>query len=277
MIEGRFGLFGDHKITPTTCSGYLVTLSPGDEQLAAIVLDLPERGLTPCLCPSSLLEDVAIEAMKTYAKEQYDKRKARSIIDMPVESVPAWRGDVEGHLLIGGRKGFKGRIVDSQMLASLKGGCVRTGANSSQSFYTLHRYFCISEKQLDNKAHVVIGTRLGMRVCPGGVREVKSLVQLGGVALNNQLVYHRTIHDTLLALDNAGKLPPPSIDEQVIQISIGGDIDAMMIENFLPTPCQEKCGKVDIAINCARGFDVDKSVKTSRVKELLRCKCRPKK
>ena len=113
---------------------------------------------------------------------------------------------MEGHLLIGGRKGFKGRIVDSQMLASLKGGCVRTGANSSQSFYTLHRYFCISEKQLDNKAHVVIGTRLGMRVCPGGVREVKSLVQLGGVALNNQLVYHRTIHDTLLALDSADSL-----------------------------------------------------------------------
>ena len=86
MIEGRFGLFGDHKITPTTCSGYLVTLFPEDEQLAAIVFDLPERGLTPCLCPSSLIEDAAIEAIKTYAKEQYDKRKGRSIIDMPVES-----------------------------------------------------------------------------------------------------------------------------------------------------------------------------------------------
>ena len=93
---------------------------------------------------------------------------------------------------------------------------------------------------------------------------LRAMIGLGWTAVKSRLAYHQTVQDALRALHRASKLGPPSFEEEVLQISIGGNVESMMIGNFLPSPCQLRGGEHDPTIRCAHGFKVEKSMKTSQ-------------
>mmetsp|Transcript_35897 Transcript_35897/g.75569 ORF Transcript_35897/g.75569 Transcript_35897/m.75569 type:complete len:195 (+) Transcript_35897:276-860(+) len=150
-LLGSVGILRDGKFPLLHCTGDLVNILPQDHEddnkYAMLVLNLPtEEDPIPCLCPMHLLDTEAIQAAARVAKIKKDCRKSifsRAATEISVTSVPARRGDVEGHLLLSGPKNIKGRVVGDNMLTSLKAGCIRVGAHSQQAYYTLDRRFSI--------------------------------------------------------------------------------------------------------------------------------------
>jgi len=135
-FEGLVALFCDCSTKITHCRGYFVSACPDCKGSALIVLDIPGKGITPCLCPSALLDNSIQNEVKAMAMIQGDKRREifrRSADNMAIKSVPVHRGNVQGHLLLSGPKGVMGRVVDSCMMASLEGGCLREG-NGNQTY-----------------------------------------------------------------------------------------------------------------------------------------------
>ena len=111
-------------------------------QPAVVVLEIPERGMIPCLCPVSLLDKPTVEAGKILTKELNNKLKVmfgRSMHNLLIRSMPVHRGNVRGHLLLTGPKPIRGRVVDTRMLTSLTAGCLRIGAHSERAFYPARR------------------------------------------------------------------------------------------------------------------------------------------
>mmetsp|Transcript_16202 Transcript_16202/g.34199 ORF Transcript_16202/g.34199 Transcript_16202/m.34199 type:complete len:367 (-) Transcript_16202:3014-4114(-) len=273
IIGGSVGIVSNDIVTTINCSGYLISICPNDSSSAVIVLEIPQTGAIPCVCPTNLLDDPTINAGKALMKEQEDNRRVRfgrSLLNVQIDSVPVARSGMHGHLLLTGPNKLKGRVVDSKMLSSLEGGCLKTGQHSSQAYYTLDRIFSAQRDKLHKTARLIVDTHQGMRTCPVGRQEVQQMIQCGQLAVDSRLVYHRLLNDAIVALDKAGDLPPPSIDERILQLSIGGDPESMMVGRFLP--CRGLSSKPDVTIRCACGFAVDGTT-PPEVRTLLRRRC----
>lgn len=245
-----------------------------DHDSAVLVLDIPGRGRIPCLSPTSILDSRTINQYRKSSKEKGkdDGRKAlfrRSTKIFAVNSAPALRDDnVHGHLLCDGPRNFKGRVVDDQLLWSLKAGCLRVGLHSLKAYYTLDRPFYVDKTKLRDVACLLFSSAYGIQLCAAGRDDVKRLIGIGNMAINSQLIFHETIKSAIISLDNASGLEAPEIDDVMFQLSIGGDPDALMLGQFLP--CKKMCGHPDITVRCACGFTVE-GIKAS--KGLLRRMC----
>ena len=75
IFEGSVVICGDNDITVTDCTGYLVSLCPGPDSCAVVVLDIRGKGLVPCLCPLPLIDESSMKACRIFNEGQYDKRK----------------------------------------------------------------------------------------------------------------------------------------------------------------------------------------------------------
>lgn len=263
------------------CTGYVVTLHPDYATDAVVVIEMAGREPVPCLCPLFLLDEPTINAAKEMSKGQFNKKKM--IFSCPpqnvsIESVSVHRGDVHGHLLLSDRKGVKGRVVDNQMLESLKGGCLRIGDHSREAFYTLNRFYSLDTERLKQHAHVLLSSPDGIIGLLADHAETDQIIRMGEMAVLSHLVYHQSINEALEALNQASNLPSPSVKECKLQLSIGGDVDLMAIGNFLP--CALRSDNHSISVRCACGFesDGDPSPEVKRlVKRLLRRRCNRKK
>lgn len=282
IIGASIGLCSNDGVNLTGCNGYVVSLLPFDESLAVVVLEIPDRDMIPCLCPTALLDYASIKAAEALMNKLRDDRKeryCRSTGTISITSIPACRGDVQGHLLLTGPKTIKGRVVDTRMLASLEAGCLRIGdhaQSNGHAYYTLDRLLSVNGGNLKNTAHVLINSSSGIRLLPAaGPVEVGKIMSWGQSAIENRLEYWHSLREAIIALHQASNLPPPSIDERVLQVAIGGDpSDSMMVGKFLPClPCQGQSNDRDINTRCACDFTVDDNKKEG-VKELLRCRCK---
>lgn len=258
------------------CIGYMVSLHPKDKATAIIVLDITGRGMIPCLCPTHFLDDATIEEGHVSMKGYYDKKKdmfCRAYHDIEFPTVAVYRAvgveEVRGYLLVDGK--FKGRVVDSKMMSSIEAGCLRIGAHSNQAFYTLSRTYSISREELKVNAHVILDTTTGIRLCKAARADVDKLVNWGELAIDGRLSNHQTKAKAICALDRASRLPQPSISERVLQVSIGGNPDNMVVGKFLP--CQGLCENPNVDIRCACGFVACDEEDKERVRSLLRRRC----
>ena len=95
------------------------------------------------------------------------------------------------------------------------------------------------------------------------------MIRLGTAAVRNELKYHKTMPEVITALESAD-YAPIELREKLLQISVGGDPESMLIGRFLP--CLGKLEKPQRAVGCACGFAVDIKLQTSQ-KQLLRRKC----
>lgn len=158
------------------------------------------------------------------------------------------------------------------MLESLKNGCLVTGGQSNQAYYTLDRAYCLDEGEMKNKVHIVVYSSEGIVLFGAGKGDYDTIVRLGQEAINSRRRYHKSVLSALSALNEAGNLPPPSPEERMFQLSIGGDVDALVVGKFLPCNGQLQSSKL-YPKSCACGFEVQKSLLTSKVRWLLKCKC----
>jgi hypothetical protein len=273
IIGASIGLCSNDGVNPTDCNGYVVSLLPSDASLAVVVLEIPNRDMIPCLCPTALLDDAAIKEAEALMNRLRDDRKGRycrSANSISVKSIPARRGDVQGHLLLTGPKTIKGRVVDARMLESLKAGCLRIGDHAQSighSYYTLDRLLSVNRGNLKNTVHLLLNSSSGIRLCLAGPVEVGKIIGWGQSEIENRLEYWHSLREAINALHQASNLPAPSIDERVLQVAIGGDsADSMTVGKFIP--CQgRRCNPW-----CACDFTVDDDQKEG-VKEMLRCRC----
>mmetsp|Transcript_35897 Transcript_35897/g.75572 ORF Transcript_35897/g.75572 Transcript_35897/m.75572 type:complete len:107 (+) Transcript_35897:923-1243(+) len=104
--------------------------------------------------------------------------------------------------------------------------------------------------------------------------DVQTMVRLGEAAILNRLVYHHSIQSALLALDQSANHLTPTIDDRMLQVSLGGDPDLLVVGKFLP--CQRLSSNPDIRIRCACGLRVKDTPRTSQLKGFLRCRCKNK-
>ena len=68
----------------------------------------------------------------------------------------------------------------------------------------------------------------GMKLCPIG-RDVDTMIRLGDLTIQSRLKLHKSTSKEILELDRAGTLGPPSLEEELLQISIGGDLRTMNV------------------------------------------------
>ena len=177
-----------------------------------------------------------------------------------------------GNLLLGGPKGVRGRVVDDKMLNALCSGCLLVGVHSKQAFYTLERVFSVQNQQLKDTYHSLFGSSDGIKLCKAGMAEINTIRGVVDVLISNRLQYHKSIKRAVQALEQAGNMTAPTIEERVFQVAIGGDIDSLMMGKFLPCDgCQHT---PDVNIRCACGFQVEGRTPTKEEKELLRSKCK---
>lgn len=269
------------------CTGYLMSICPDDNVdgtgWAVILLEIPNQGLVPFLSPDSMIEEKAIKAIKTkvnsetYHKKPSARKECRKNTEIiSANSTAASCMGVQGNLLIDGPNNIKGRVVDNDMLAALEQGCLRKGTNAKQSFYTLDRRYESNRDHLMDIAQMIVESNDGIpKSCPAGRTGVDTIIRMGEAAIVSRLRWHRTILEAIISLDEASKLPPPSIDERLFQISIGGDPELLQIGRFLP--CQHMKEHPDITIRCACGFEVkDTSLPQDEVHNILRRQCHRK-
>ena len=148
---------------------------------------------------------------------------------------------------------MKGRVVDDCMMDALKAGCFRIGDRTSRSFYTLNHIYSVDERHLQEIAHTIIKSGHGLRLTPANPRDVKLMIRCGQMAIESRLVYHNSVHGAVVSLDNA-RNEEPSTEERMLQLSVGGDPNSMMIGRFLP--CQATQNSPDVKLRCACGFAV---------------------
>jgi len=102
---------------------------------------------------------------------------------------------------------------------------------------------------------VLMSSTRGTRLFLANRFDVDAMIRLGTSAIESRLVYHRTIQEAISALDRASSLPTPSLKERVLQLSIGGDTESMMVGRFIP--CSGGSDKPDIKLRCACGYVAD--------------------
>lgn len=278
IFKGRILNSPSNNKSATECiTGYLVSLIPDNNESVIVVIDVPGRGMIPCICPTSMLDEPTTEGGRKKSKPIFDKGKVkylRTTRKLTIESVSGRIGDDECHLLIDTIKSIKGRLVDKCMLTSLEGGCLRIGTHTEYSaFYTLPRQYIVKKDRLKHTAHLLVDSPQGIILCPAGRSGVNQISNWGELAVDSRLVHHKTLKKAIVALSLAGSLPVPSIDECVLQVAIGGDPDSMMIGNFIP--CQGLRNKPNINVRCACGFVVGSSptVSNNILRHLLRPRC----
>ena len=173
-------------------------------------------------------------------KGDYDGRKLehnRSPMHVTVTSTFAQKGRCRGHLLTSGPKCFSGRVVDTRMLKSIEAGCLRLGGDeSSKNYYTLDRLYSLQKTKLRKSIHVLKDSAEGIQLVRGSQVHVEKMIKLEEKLTLFHLHRHRTIHEAVSALHQAADLPPPSLKERMMQVSIGGNPNDMMVGKFLP--CQ---------------------------------------
>ena len=277
IFEGTICVDSEGSRKNVRCRGYLVTVSD-ENDFAVVVLDIPERGMIPCLCPIAIIDEHTTKAYQKTLKEKgiSDGRRVmhcRSMNIVSISSLPACIEDdgVHGHLLLDGPNNVRGRVVDTRMLTCLEAGCLRTGAHAIQTYYTLNRPWCVDTEELANNSRLLLDTPTGIWECSTGKQDVKRLVSMGQFANESRVIFHKTITKAIIALDKARKLPPPTVDDILLQVSVGGDTDALTMGQFLP--CKQHRDHPDIRIRCACGFVVDGIPKG---KGLLRRLCQRK-
>lgn len=265
------------------CCGHLVSICPDGSGWAVIVLDVPgQGGRVPIVCPDSLLEEKAIKAIKmkvnseSYHKKPSSTESRKNTEKISVKSTAASCMGVQGNLLTDGPNNIKGRVVDDDMLDALEKGCLRRGTDSTQSFYTLDRRFSKEKNKLLDVALMAVESHDGVpKICPAGRSGVDILLRLGESAIFRRLVYHQAMSQAIQTLDGASKLPPPSLDDQLLQISIGGNPKLLQMGRFLP--CQRMKDNPDVAVRCACGYVVqDLSLPKDKIRQLLRRQCNRK-
>ena len=269
-LEGSICICDCDNVTVMHCSVYLVSILPDNPRLAVTVVTIPGRGSVPCLCEVPLIHVSAIDAFKSSKDAKVDKRKSRhalSIRNIQIASIPACRGDLKCHLLTDGPKYIKGRLVDTCMLDCLKAGCLRTGDHSKHAYYTLNRKYSVEGNQrLNGTAQLLIGSPNGMRLCPAGRMDVKIMIRWAHWIVEDKLKHHPTMNGAIISLNKASNLPQPTMGERMLQISIGGDPDSLMLGKFVS--CAGLCSKPDVSIRCACGFGVI-GTPTPHIRELL--------
>jgi hypothetical protein len=160
-VRGSIGVISGDSVLVVPCRGHVIATDPDDGNAAAVILDCPEKGLIPCCCPVSLLDEATREALVAFHTRQYSGRKtrySRVVCNVSFKSSPAIRDGVEGHLLTDAVRGLKGRVVDEAMLAALKAGCLHKGEHSSSFFDPIMESIGIK-----------VGSPEYIRYCNGGV------------------------------------------------------------------------------------------------------------
>lgn len=281
VFDGSIGICSTTttKVDIIKCTGYLLSILPDDNHVAVIVLKIKDRGMLPSLCPVSSLDAQIIQEGDELFNMRHDKKKdrfCRSTTIIPTTNISVFRvdeqgGNIQGHMLLDGHRSMKGRVVDERMLAALEAGCLRTGEHTDQAFYTLDRVFSVRDWILKDTAHIIIESVHGMRLSPAGRYDVMKLIRWGESVIEERLSYHHSMQCAIQSLDEASKLGPPSIDERIFQVSIGGDTNTMVMGKFLP--CQKLQNNPNIDIKCACGFTVDCTPVPNKLRSLLRCKC----
>ena len=153
--------------TAANCNGYIVSMCDKDTSDALVVLEVNGGEMISCLCPTSAMDHNTVEAGKAFAIQQAKKRQAHSCQDaefLTIDAIPATLRDVHGHLVVVGTKGLRGRVVDTQMLASLQGGCLREKQNPSSScnsnhasaYFTLESLFIMQPSRLKSVARQIV-------------------------------------------------------------------------------------------------------------------------
>ena len=272
IIRGSIGVCTPGDITVTQCSGHAVSVCPDNASWVVIVFNISGRGMIPCLCPSYLLDEHAKMAIKKLNEGPYqikqDKTRSKAH-SLSFESIPAHRGNIQGHLLVTGPVNFRGRVVDDTLLKSLQMGCLRKVDHTNRSFYTLSRMYLVQKRVLEDVAHVIRPSSFGIRLCPAMRADISIMIRLGKAAIQKELVYYRTMPEAIAALENAANCPI-STRELLLQVSMGGDPDRMLIGQFLP--CIGKSNEPRRTTRCACGFVVDREHQSS-CRFLLRRRC----
>jgi hypothetical protein len=144
------------------------------------------------------------------------------------------------------------------MLESLKGGCLRIGTHTDQAFYTLDRFFSIHKQKLRETARTLGISSSGIRLYHTDRRaDIAKMISVGQSAIEMRMTRHRTLKGALEASHGAGNLLPPSFDERLLQVSIGGNPDSMQVGKFIP--CAGHSDSTELTVRCACGFkSVDK-------------------
>ena len=161
-------------------------------------------------------------------KGDYDGRKLAcnsSPMHISISSTVAIRGRVRGHLLTSGPKCIKGRVVDTCMVKSFEAGCLRLGGDeSNKNYYTLDRLYSVNEKKLRETMHVLNDSAEGIQLHRGSRVNAAKLIKWGKQAIIFRLKWQHTLHEAVSALHLASHLPPPSIKEHMLQVSMGRGI-----------------------------------------------------
>ena len=277
---------GSTNSVPVNCNGYITSMLPGNAQEALVVLEMRGGERIPCLCPTAAFDQYTIEAGRIFATEQSKKRRLHSCenaaYDESIDAIPAKLGEVQGHLLLGGAQGLRGRVVDTTMLASLNGGCLRMIANPGMekesqkgkrfsAFLTLSHQFVLHQSCLKSSAQQIVVSTQGMALFNIGPLQWPLLVELARLAIDSKLQWHRTMISAIDSLNMAGATPSTTIDDELLMVSIGGDLHSMTVGRFLP--CGGKISCPDIRVRCACGFVVDKSMKR-RARNLMTPCCK---
>lgn len=275
-IEGSIIHRIGNEQTKIDCKGHLVSLLPDDSNFAVVVIEIcrnRKKKLLPCLCPVTLIDGQGIDAVKSSMKGDYDGRKLafnRAPMYIKVTSTVAQKGRVRGHLLTSGPKSIKGRVVDTDMVKSIEAGCLRLGGDqSSKNYYTLDRLYSVQETKLRETLHVLKDSAEGIQLHRGSRVDAAKLIRWGSKAILFHLSRHRTIHNAVSALHHASSLPRPSIKERMLQLSMGGNPNAMMVGKFLP--CQGDFFNAKAVCACGYKFH---ELTPAEAKGHTRCRCR---
>ncbi|KAL9184979.1 hypothetical protein ACHAXT_002756 [Thalassiosira profunda] len=179
---------------------------------------------------------------------------------------------VRGHLLLEGRRGIKGRVVDDGMLEALKAGCLRVGDHTGQAWYTLDRAFPCDEDRLREIGYTASSSDRGITLYRADLRARKCIVRCARAAVEGRLVYHRTQHKALEALHKtAVKRDAPTQEERLLVLSIGGNPNKMAIKGrFLN--CSQQRDFPGIGTRCACGFGIAER-ETPAARQLLKRAC----
>lgn len=269
LVEGSIGIILSDSRKVTKCVGDVLAADPTDGSQVAIVLDVAEKGLIPCRCPVSLLDAATVKALNQ--RQDYRRtRYARQLQNIDLNSKPATRDGIHGHLLTVAPTGLKGRVVDDKLLGALKAGSLSIGGHSSHAFYTLDRLFLGNIQTLKMKAHTLDASSNGIQLFPaqvsGGAAEC--IKRCAESAKENLLVYCSTMNDAIERLNSAKEREEVPFHERCIQVGLGGDVQLMDIGSFLP--CAGTADNPKIRTRCACGFHVD-GLKPG--KGLLRRRC----
>lgn len=275
IFGGLIGIEAGGVVEFAQCTGHFVAACPEDGTstiAGVIVFNIPGRGEIPCLCPTSLLDEAAKKVVDSLKHQQTDRKKEiwnRVLRPVTIDSVPVQRDNIHGHLLMECRRGLAGRVVDDAMLAALKAGSLQFGENTNEAVYTLDRAYSIDRNRLQDIGRVLAAEKgKGIRAFTANPREMEMMIHCGQSAIQSRLVYHRSLQKALKALNEAQSATEPSLTERLLQLSVGGDKDALLMGRFLP--CQGLCDNPDISIRCACGFTTIDKKDRQHAKGLLR-------